>query len=354
MENLKVDLFDEEVFVFTPKGEVKSLAAGRDAAGLRLRDPHRARPPLRRREGQRQDRPAELRADLGRHRRGADLQARARPVARLARGGQDDARAQQDQAVLQGRVARGHRAHRAATCCRSTSRRRACRPRRSPARRCWPTSSARWASARPTTSTSRWAARRSRRRSSSTRSCSASSRARRPRRRRSRRVAGHVAASAPADGRVELLRHPGRGRRRRHAAPGQVLSPGARRPDRRLHLARPRHHDPPRRLPEHGRAAQGPGALRARPLGGRRTRRVQGRARRSTPGTATACSRTSRAPSPRPASTSSRRAASSPADGQEPLRRRGRRHARCSRRTVTRLRNIDSRLRRLPRHAGAG
>ena len=28
METLKIDLFDEEVFVFTPKGEVKSLAAG--------------------------------------------------------------------------------------------------------------------------------------------------------------------------------------------------------------------------------------------------------------------------------------------------------------------------------------
>jgi len=28
MENLKVDLFDEEVFVFTPRGEVKSLAGG--------------------------------------------------------------------------------------------------------------------------------------------------------------------------------------------------------------------------------------------------------------------------------------------------------------------------------------
>ena len=28
METLKVDLFEEEVFVFTPKGEVKSLAAG--------------------------------------------------------------------------------------------------------------------------------------------------------------------------------------------------------------------------------------------------------------------------------------------------------------------------------------
>src|SRR5581483_1130348 len=28
METLKVDLFEDEVFVFTPKGEVKSLAAG--------------------------------------------------------------------------------------------------------------------------------------------------------------------------------------------------------------------------------------------------------------------------------------------------------------------------------------
>ena len=49
METLKVDLFEDEVFVFTPKGEVKSLAARRDAAGLRLRGPHRDRPPLRRR-----------------------------------------------------------------------------------------------------------------------------------------------------------------------------------------------------------------------------------------------------------------------------------------------------------------
>ena len=75
----------------------------RDAAGLRLRDPHRGRPPLRRREGQRQDRAAELPAEVRRHRRGADLQARARPVARLARRRQDHPRAQQDQAVVQGR-----------------------------------------------------------------------------------------------------------------------------------------------------------------------------------------------------------------------------------------------------------
>ena len=85
----------------------------RHPARLRLRDPHRRRPPLRRRQGQRQDRPAVLPAALGRHRRGADLQARARPVARLAGAGPDDARAQQDQGLVQGRVAQGHRAHRA-------------------------------------------------------------------------------------------------------------------------------------------------------------------------------------------------------------------------------------------------
>ena len=84
----------------------------RDAARLRLRGPHRRRPPLRRREGQRQDRAAALRAAVGRHRRGAHLQARARPVARLARRGQDDPRAQQDPRLVQGRVARGLRAHR--------------------------------------------------------------------------------------------------------------------------------------------------------------------------------------------------------------------------------------------------
>ena len=100
-----------------------SRSPRRDAAGLRLRGPHRRRPPLRRREGQRQDRAAALRAAVRRHRRGADLQARARPVARLARGGQDDPRAQQD-------PRRGSRPSRArtpstpaASCCRSTSRR---------------------------------------------------------------------------------------------------------------------------------------------------------------------------------------------------------------------------------------
>src|SRR3712207_7518173 len=36
----------------------------------------------------------------------------------------------------------------------------------------------------------------------------------------------------------------------------EVLPSGAGRPDRRLHLARARHHDPPRGLPERRRAAR--------------------------------------------------------------------------------------------------
>ena len=87
---LKVDLFEDEVFVFTPKGEVKSLAAGAT--------------PL--------DFAYEIHTDVGhrcvgakvngrivplsyvlrsrRHRRGPHLQARAGPVAGLAGAGQDD------------------------------------------------------------------------------------------------------------------------------------------------------------------------------------------------------------------------------------------------------------------------
>ena len=120
MDTSKVDLFEEEVFVFTPKGEVKSLAAGRDAARLRLRGPHRGRPPLRRREGQRQDRPAALRAEVRRHRRGAHVQARARPVARLARAS-SRRRARATRSSSGSRRSRARTPSTpAASCCRST------------------------------------------------------------------------------------------------------------------------------------------------------------------------------------------------------------------------------------------
>ena len=60
METLKIDLEQDEVFVFTPKGKVITLAVGRHARRLRLRDPHRGRPPLHRRPGQRPARAARL------------------------------------------------------------------------------------------------------------------------------------------------------------------------------------------------------------------------------------------------------------------------------------------------------
>ena len=119
----------------------RSQVAGRrgHAAGLRLRGPHRDRPPLRRRARERQDRAAALRAALGGHRRDPHRQARARTVARLAGDGQDDARPQQDQGLVQGRVAPGHRAHRPRAAPGAAAQTGPARRRRSPARRCSPT-----------------------------------------------------------------------------------------------------------------------------------------------------------------------------------------------------------------------
>ena len=232
METLKVDLFDEEVFVFTPKGEVKSLAAGAT--------------PL--------DFAYEVHTEIGHRCVGARVNGKIVPLhyelrsgdivevltSKKERGPSRDwlavvktTRARNKiKAVVQGRVARGHRAHRPRPAAGAPAPSAACPRRRSPARRCSPTSSARWASARPRTSTSRSAARRSRRRSSSTRSSSASSRARPPRarRRRSRTSSSGAAPAPPADALEQPVRHPRRGRRRRHAAPGQVLPPGPGRP----------------------------------------------------------------------------------------------------------------------------
>ena len=61
METLKIDLEQDEVFVFTPKGKVITLAAGRHAGRLRVRDPHRGRAPLHRRARQRPAGAARLR-----------------------------------------------------------------------------------------------------------------------------------------------------------------------------------------------------------------------------------------------------------------------------------------------------
>ena len=51
LSTLKVDLYPEEVYTFTPKGKVVVLPARRDAHRLRIHDPYRSRPHLRRRKG---------------------------------------------------------------------------------------------------------------------------------------------------------------------------------------------------------------------------------------------------------------------------------------------------------------
>ena len=53
LPNLKIDLYPEEVYIFTPRGKVKVLPKRIDGGRLRLRDPHRRRPPVRRRARQR-------------------------------------------------------------------------------------------------------------------------------------------------------------------------------------------------------------------------------------------------------------------------------------------------------------
>ena len=76
-------------------------------------------------------------------------------------------------------------------------------------------------------------------------------------------------APAEAAGGVVDVRHRrrGHGRPRRARAHGQVLHARPGRRDRRLHLARARHHDPPRRLPQRARAQAHAGAVHRRALG---------------------------------------------------------------------------------------
>ena len=159
--------------------------------------------------------------------------------------------------------------------------------------------------------------------------------------------------AAPARGRRVEVRHPRRGRRGRPAAPGQVLPAGVGRRDRRLRLARPRHHDPPRGLPERRRAAQGPRALRPGQLGRRLGQLVQGRAAGRRLGSPPAA----RGPLAhvRRGRHQHRRGAlhRHAPDGQEPLRGRGRGHPHAQ--GDDHAAALDRRgLRRLPRHARPG
>ena len=99
MENLKLDLFDTQVFIFSPKGDVFSMPSAADAARFRVSRPHRRRSSLRRCESQRQDRPARISAQERRHHRDPHQQG-VKTVAGLARDRTHRQRQAQDQTVV--------------------------------------------------------------------------------------------------------------------------------------------------------------------------------------------------------------------------------------------------------------
>ena len=101
VEGIKLDIFQDQVFVFTPEGRHQGPAGRRDAARLRLPHPHRRRPPHDRRQGQQPARAARLPAQERRHRRDRDDQGRARPVARLAERRPDQPRPREDPPMVQ-------------------------------------------------------------------------------------------------------------------------------------------------------------------------------------------------------------------------------------------------------------
>ena len=240
MDALKVDLIEDEVYVFTPKGEVKSLAAGAT--------------PL--------DFAYEVHTDVGHRCVGAKVNGKLVPLHYELKSGDivevmtsnrergpsrdwlavvaHDARAQQDQAVVQGRVARRHRARRPRDPPRGAAQARPAAPedrllaaagRRHP---------------RDGLQEGRRLLHRAgrgedlgedrRQQDHAAPQAGRGGRGRDPH--DGRGPALHAPPAPPADEHVDAVRHRRRGRRRRHAAHRQVLPAGAGRPDRRLHLAR--------------------------------------------------------------------------------------------------------------------
>ena len=306
MRSLRTDLFSEEVYVFTPKGEVKVLPSGATpidfAYAVHTDVGHRT-------VGAKVNGrivPLPLPAAQRRLRRDPDLEVGTRAVARLARARHVVAGPEQDPPVVPARDTRRD----------GGEGPRASRPGAEGAEASVPEAAglerARAGHPRDGIQEGRGLLRRARRREALPDADRQQGHPAAEDRRGRGRADRHDEAVACAQGGLERpCRHPrDRGRGRSRAA-RQVLHAGARRRDRRLHLDGPRHHGAPRGLPEREGAAAKPGALHGRWSGRGARRRASSSRSRSTHGIARGFSRTSPARSRSTAPTSSRTAASS-------------------------------------------
>ena len=98
LQNLRIELYPEEVYIFTPKGEVKSLPQRGDAGRFRVLRPHRRRASVRRAPGSTAGWCRFAPGCQRRHRRDPHA-ARAQAKPRLAQFRRDLARAEQDPAL---------------------------------------------------------------------------------------------------------------------------------------------------------------------------------------------------------------------------------------------------------------